>query len=325
MRRWPSGFVLFPAVSSPAVLSLAVLSLAVLSLAGCRSGDPATTDSATSSSTSVSVETFAASIETVTGTVSVDALPVSIVSISPTSTEVLFAIGAGDQVVAVDDQSTYPSAAPTTDLTGFSSSAEAIAAYEPDLVFLSFDPGDLVPGLAALGIPTVVHGAAASVAEALQQIEQVGAITGHSAEAKTLVADIDSQISDLSARFDGGEPLSYYHELDNTLYSLTSSTFVGELYGILGLVNIADPADNDGFGYPQLSEEFIVEQDPDLIFLADTKCCSQTAETVAARPGWDQLSAVQSGRVIELDDDVASRWGPRISELLDQVADAVGE
>jgi iron complex transport system substrate-binding protein len=257
--------------------------------------------------------------------VAVDSKPVSIVSISPTSTETLFAIGAGEQVVAVDDQSNFPAAAPVTDLTGFSSSAEAIAAFEPDLVFLSFDPGDLVSGLDSLGIPAVVHGAASSVADALVQIEQVGTITGNGDGAGQLVAEIEAKIDALSAEFSGAEPLTYYHELDNTLYSVTSSTFVGELYGTLGLVNIADPADADGFGYPQLSEEYIIEQDPDLIFLADTKCCGQSAASVSDRPGWDQLTAVNAGRVYELDDDVASRWGPRIIEMLDQIGAAVVE
>ncbi len=116
---------------------------------------------------------------------------------------------------------------------------------------------------------------------------------------------------------------TFYHELDPTFYSVTSSTFIGEIYGLLGLVDIADAADPDGYGYPQLSAEYIIEQDPDFIFLADTKCCGQNAETVAARPGWDRLTAVEEGRIVELDDDVASRWGPRIVDLLATVAEAV--
>ncbi len=139
-----------------------------------------------------------------------------------------------------------------------------------------------------------------------------------------LIGDIRDQIDSLASQLPlREEPLTYYHELDNTYYSLTSSTFVGEIYDHFGLVNIADPADADGFGYPQLSEEFIIEQDPDLIFLADTKCCGQNAETVAARPGWDQLTAVQTGRVVELDDDIASRWGPRVSVLLAEISAAI--
>ncbi|MFV1991422.1 MAG: ABC transporter substrate-binding protein, partial [Acidimicrobiales bacterium] len=92
-----------------------------------------------------------------------------------------------------------------------------------------------------------------------------------------------------------------------------------------GLSNIADEADPDGFGFPQLSSEYILEQDPDLIFLADTICCGQNQDTLATRPGWDKLTAVQSDGVIELDDDISSRWGPRIVELLDTIVTAANE
>jgi cobalamin transport system substrate-binding protein len=115
-------------------------------------------------------------------------------------------------------------------------------------------------------------------------------------------------------------PLSYYHELDKNLYSATSKTFIGQLYAQLGMENIADAADKDGSGYPQLSAEYVVKADPDLIFLADTKCCGQSAKTVAARDGWEQLTAVKSGGVVELDDDIASRWGPRVVDFLKTVA-----
>ncbi len=119
------------------------------------------------------------------------------------------------------------------------------------------------------------------------------------------------------------EPLRFFHEIDDTLFSVDSTTFIGELYALLGLENIADSAEGNSGGYPQLSAEFIVSADPDLVFLADTKCCGQSLETVAARPGWGDLSAVQSGNVVGLDDDVASRWGPRVVDFLQSVSDAV--
>jgi iron complex transport system substrate-binding protein len=119
------------------------------------------------------------------------------------------------------------------------------------------------------------------------------------------------------------EPLTIFHEIDDTLFSLDSTTLFGELYGLLGLRNIADSAEGDSGGYPQLSAEFVVSADPDLIFLADTKCCGQSLETVAARDGWADMTAVQTGNVIGLDDDVASRWGPRIVDFLRAVSDAV--
>ena len=254
------------------------------------------------------------------------ARPERIVSISTVATEMLFAIDAGDRVVAVDSMSNYPAEAPATDLSGYQPNVEAILGFAPDLVVLSYDPGDVVAGLEAAGIATLLQGAAYTLADTYDQITALGAITGDVDEAAVLVADMQSEIADLAASVqERDEPLSYYHELDDTLYTVTSSTFIGEVYALAGLVNTADAADPDGssWGYPQLSAEYLLDADPDLIFLADTRCCSQTAATVAERPGWETLTAVTNGAVVELDDDVASRWGPRIVDLLRVIVDSV--
>lgn len=251
--------------------------------------------------------------------------PERIVSLSPTSTEILFAIGAGDRVTAVDSLSNYPAAAPITDLSAFEPNVEAILSFEPDLVVLSFDPGDIGPSLAEAGVPMITQASAINIAESYTQIEQLGAATGHVGDAAELILKIQSELDELAASVpDRDEPLTYYHELDDTLYSVTASTFVGEVYALAGLVNAADAADPDGklFGYPQVSAEFLIDANPDIIFLADTKCCEQNAETVADRSGWDAIAAVQNGNVVELDDDVASRWGPRIVEFLQTIVDA---
>jgi len=252
--------------------------------------------------------------------------PARIVSISTVATEMLFAIGAGDQVVAVDSLSTFPADAPVTDLSGFEPNIEAILGFRPDLVVLSYDPGDVVAGLEAAGVQSLLQGASMTIADTYSQILALGAITAHAAEATALVEAMRAEITDLAASVVGREdPLSYYHELDDTLYTVTSSTFIGEVYALAGLVNAADPADADSssWGYPQLSAEYLLDADPDIIFLADTKCCAQTAATVAERPGWGTLTAVSTGRIIELDDDVASRWGPRIVDFLRAIVDSV--
>jgi len=236
----------------------------------------------------------------------------------------LFALGAGDQVVAVDDNSNYPPEAPTTSLSGYEPNVEAIAKFDPDLVVIATDPGDLEKSLSALGVPVMVDPAAGVLDATYTQIEQLGVATGHVAEAAEVVAEMRSEIETLVdeiAEFD--EPVSIYHELDQTYYSVTSQTFIGQLYRMLGLRNIADQARGAAPDYPQLSAEFIIEADPDIIFLADTKCCDQSATTVARRPGWDQISAVRTGAVVELDDDVASRWGPRVVDLLRTVVQAL--
>jgi iron complex transport system substrate-binding protein len=251
-------------------------------------------------------------------------VPERIVSMSATATEVLFAIGAGDQVVAADDQSNFPEDAPTSDLSALEPNVEAIAAHDPDLVVVSDE--DLSAGLEALDIDVYVAPAAEELADVYEQITDLGQATGHEDEAADLVAEMQDDIADLQAEVpDRPEPLTYYHELDSTLYSATSSTFIGALYELAGLESIADAADVGGEsgGYPQLAAEYLVDADPDLVFLADTKCCQQTRETFAARPGFADLSAVTNDRVVLLDDDVASRWGPRIVDLLRQIVETV--
>lgn len=285
---------------------------------------PTTAAAAEPGTTAAAEPGFPVTVTAGNGDVTVTAPPAAIVSLSPTATEMLFAIGAGDRVTAVDDQSTYPPEAPVTDLSGFTPNVEAIAGEDPDLVVVAYDANGVVAGLEALGIPVLELGAAVTLDDTYAQIELLGQVTGNPDAAATTVAAMQDEIADVTARVQAGG-LTYFHELDDLLYTATSSTFIGSLYGLLGLVNVADPADADGSGYPQLSTEFLLDADPDLIFLADTRCCGQTPETVAARPGWGELGAVRSGNVFPLDDDIASRWGPRVVDFLESVAAAVEE
>jgi len=237
----------------------------------------------------------------------------------------LFAIGAGSQVIAVDDQSNFPAEASAvkSDLSGFTPNIEAIAGYKPDLVVISADMSKLAEQLSQIGIPVWLGVSAASLDDVYAQINQLGALTGNSGAASALVtkmtADVASIVADVPKLT---QPLTYYHELDPTYYSATSNTFVGHLYSMAGLRNIADTAEA-GNDYPQLSAEFIVSQNPDIVFLADTKCCQQDAATVAARDGWSQVNAVKHGNVVAMDDDIASRWGPRVVDYLRAVVNAV--
>jgi iron complex transport system substrate-binding protein len=246
--------------------------------------------------------------------------PKRIVSLSPTATEMLFAIGAGDQVVAVDSNSNYPAEAPKTDLSAYQPNIEAIAGYKPDLVVYSDDPGELKAGLDKLSIPVLHQPAATDLDDSYAQLGLLGQPPGHADVAGQLAATMRAEIDKIAAAARPERPLTYYHELDKNLYTATSKTFIGQLYDQLGMKNIADAADKDGSGYPQLSAEYVIKADPDLIFLADTKCCGQSARTVAARDGWNELTAVRTGGVVELDDDVASRWGPRVVDFLKTVA-----
>ena len=249
--------------------------------------------------------------------------PTRIVSLSATATETLFAIGAGKQVVAVDETSNYPPGVPTTKLSSLNPNVEAIAAYKPDLVVAAEDTGGLFDNLKRLSIPALLAPAAKTLDDSYAQILELGKATGHDGEAADVEKKMRGEITDLVAQVPKRtKHVTYYHELDNTLYSVTSDTFVGQLYKMVGLENIADATQDKAGGYPQLSDEFVLKAQPDFIFLADTKCCHQTPATVAARPGWADLPAVKQGHVVPLDDDIASRWGPRVPEFLKIVVGA---
>jgi iron complex transport system substrate-binding protein len=208
-------------------------------------------------------------------------------------------------------------------LSGFEPNVEAIAGFTPDLVVIAYDPSNLVEQLNALSIPVFIASAAVSIDNVYEQIEQIGLLTGHADAALQLAAQMQTEIeAAIAGVVPPVEPISYFYELDNTLYSVTSNTFVGQIFNLFGLRNIADNVES-GNDYPQLSAEVVVSSDPDLIFLADTKCCNETAATVAARDGWGGLKAVTNNHIVELDDDVASRWGPRIVELVVAIRDAV--
>jgi iron complex transport system substrate-binding protein len=253
------------------------------------------------------------------------AVPHRIVSLSATATESLYAIGAGRQVVAVDDQSDYPKQAPRTKLSGFTPNVEAIAGYKPDLVIVAYDPNGLSATLRGLGIRVLVQDAARNLTGSYNQILALGRVTGHLPEATSLVARMKSRIAGLLAKAaPRARGLTVFHELGPDLYSATSSTFIGRVYALFGLRNIADAADTAASGgYPKLSAEYVVSRSPDIVVLADIRCCAQSAKTVAARPGWKNVAAVRTGTIVRIDDSLASRWGPRIVDFVRAIAGAL--
>jgi iron complex transport system substrate-binding protein len=244
-----------------------------------------------------------------------------IISFSPTATEDLFAIGAGKQVVAVDSQSNYPKRAPHTTLSAYNPNVEAVANYHPDLVVIFYDPGNFASQLRQLGIKVVNEPAAKNLRQAYRQILNLGRLTGHTRGAKAVVHSMRTHLAAIVRSVPATRRhLRVYHELDPTYYSATSGTFVGSVYKLFGFRDIADGAGGTGDGYPQLSAEYIIAKDPQIIVLADTRCCGQSYATVAGRPGWSSITAVQHHRVYAANDDVASRWGPRIVQFARTVA-----
>jgi iron complex transport system substrate-binding protein len=247
--------------------------------------------------------------------------PHRIISLSPTVTEDLFAIGAGKQVIAVDNQSNYPKRAPRTSLSGYTPNVEAIANYHPDLVLISYDPGDFGTQLEKLGIKVVNEAAADNLKQAYGEILGLGRLTGHVTGAHAVVHSMRTHLAAIVRSVPKTRRhLRVYHELDPTYFSATSTTFIGSVYKLFGFRDIADGANTAAGGYPQLSAEYIIAQNPQIVVLADTRCCQQSYATVAARPGWSTISAVAHHRVVAANDDVASRWGPRIVQFARTVA-----
>ena len=312
--------------------SIAALTAFMLTTAACGSDSPKSSDSAApatggAETTQLSDSTGPADSTTTgdtTGDTDTGDVPQAIISLSPTHTEILFAIGAGDQVIAVDDQSNYPAEAldKPHDLSGYEPNVEAIAALHPDLVIVADDFNDLSGQLGQLGIAVWSGPSPTSFDDVYAQIEQLGAVTGHVGDAAEVVSKMQTDIATIVSDTPKVDGATYYHELDNTLYSVTSNTFIGQVYGLFGLRNIADGA-VPGNDYPQLNAEYVISANPNLIFLADSKCCQQTPETVAGRPGWNTIEAVQHGGVVAMDDDLASRWGPRLVDYISEVAKAV--
>jgi iron complex transport system substrate-binding protein len=317
---------------SPLVRALSTATALVAAtavIAGCSSSKGSgSAGSSAAPSTSAAAATFPVTLSPSNGSVTIKSQPQHIVSLSPTATEDLYAVGAGKQVVAVDSTSNYPSGVPSSSLSGLTPNIEAIVKYNPDLVIASQDAGGLVAGLTKLGVPVLIEPAATKLDDAYQQIDQIGQATGHAAQAAQTVTDMKSKIADTVKQAGASHAnLTYFWEVSaNPYYSATSSTFVGQIASMFGLKNIADAADKaaDG-GYPQLAQEYIVSAQPQLILLADNEASDggQSPQVVAARPGWSTIPAVKNNQVVGLNDDIASRWGPRLPELVAQIAQAV--
>ncbi len=265
---------------------------------------------------------FPVTIDSDAGTWMLEQAPQRIVSLSPTATETLFAVGAGPQVVAADSWSTFPPEAPTTDLSAFNPNVEAITTYDPDLVVISYDTNDLVASLTALEIPVLMSTNPADIEGGYTTMTQLATATGHVEGAQEVIESMRTAITETLASAPDIQ-IRVYHELDNTYYSASSNGFVGSVYSTLGVINIADEADVNGSGFPQLTEEYIIEADPQLIVITDQT--GYTAEDVAARPGWDSISAVREGNILMVNADIASRWGPRLPQFLSAVTEALTE
>jgi len=291
---------------------------------GATSATEAPVAATVTSTTNAAPETFPVVVTSDRGSTTISASPRRIAALSATHVEMLFAIGAGDQVIAGDIYSNYPAeAAELTLVDSFNLNLEALIDLDPDLVILSFDPGEAVTALDAVGIPTLLFGTPLDLDGVYDQIKTLGIATGHDAEAAALLVEMEAAVAaTVAAVGPGGAGVTYYHETDPfSFYTPNSKSFIGTLYALLGMENIADEAADDfGSGFPQLSPEYIIATNPAIIFLGGG---FEDEATVAARDGWDTMTAVADGQVVVLDYDMASRWGPRVPELLADISEGL--
>jgi iron complex transport system substrate-binding protein len=307
-----------------ALLVLAVLP-AVAALAGCGVGAPERAAGPTATAQAVSpAAAFPFTLSGSEGTsVRLAKAPERIVSLSPGTTETLFAIGAGSAVVAVDRFSDYPEATKTLPKVEYTRpNVESLAALKPDLIIGSGRQKDMVAAMQNAGLPFVLLDEPGTVAGVLERIRLLGRATGHGEAADQLARQLEARIRALSEKLaDVAQGPRVFHEISGTagIYTATSRSFVGDLYTLLKARNIADAAVGP---YPQLSQEVIIQADPEVIVLADGRE-GVTVEQVRGRPGWSGISAVKNQRVYLLSDvqaDLVSRPGPRVVDGLELLA-----
>ena len=236
--------------------------------------------------------------------------PKRIISLSPSITEILFEIGSGNQVIAVDNLSNYPNEAPISDISAYDPNVEAISLLNPDLVILSYNIKNLKAALKKIGIETIYLPAPLNFEDILDQIDYLGLQTGNEDKAKKLISKMKNRMKTLQKLRENEKATKIYHEIDPNYYSPSKFSFIGDIYQKLNYKNVADKADISNLGYPKLSPELIISENPDLIVLPGKD--NKYVEKVKLRPGWGYIEAVKKNNFLLTNNDIASRWGPRI-------------
>lgn len=244
--------------------------------------------------------------------------PTKIISLSPSATEIFYAIGAKPQILAVDSLSNYPTGIPVSKISGYEPNVEAILELKPDLVLLSADSlkaPQIRKALVKLGVAVLMEKAPTNLNDVYAENATLGKVTDHANTAAKLNDSMVKSIMSILANAKKGSKVRIFHELDETYYSATSNTFIGKVYKDFGTLNIADAAlGADSSGYPQLSAEYLLKSDPQIVFLADAQY-GTTVEAVSLRAGWSQMSAVAQKKIVALPADIPSRWGPRLVDF----------
>lgn len=253
--------------------------------------------------------------------------PQRIISLGPSNTEVLYALGAGDRIVGVDDFSDYPPEAKEKKKVGApfpSFNLEAIVALAPDLV-LSVPLVDFNDRLRQQGVQVLVLDPS-TLDEIFDDIRVVGRVVGAGPRAEELVAEMKKRVEAVTEKVRGAPRVRAFYEVDATdptkPYTAGPGSFVHEMIVLAGGENVAADAQSP---YPQFSLEQVVSRNPQVVLLGDALVPfnPQTPELVASRPGWGSIAAVKDNRLVAVDGDLTTRPGPRIVEGLEAIARAL--
>ncbi len=245
--------------------------------------------------------------------------PRAIISFSPGVTEILFAIGAGPQVIAADQFSDYPAEAKALKqrVKYTSPDVESALSLNPDLVIMSRAQRTSVERFRSAGLPVFYTPEADSLDAIMEDVRMWGHLTGHAAEADQVANGMRARIEAVKVKVAPvAEGPRAFYELSDSLFSAGDKTFIGSILTLLKAKNVASGAATD---FPQLTAEAVISRDPQVIFLADASSAGQSLETLRKRPGWTSISAVKDGKVYPVDPNTGNRPGPRIVLALEEI------
>jgi iron complex transport system substrate-binding protein len=254
-------------------------------------------------------------------TVVISKSPQRIVSLAASNTEILYALGLGSRIVAVDQYSDYPPEAKQKPrIGGFANpDIEQIAAGTPDLIFATgIHAKSVVPNLETHGLPVLVV-EPKTLEDVLGRILLIGQVTGEEAKARALAQQLRTRMDEVTARVKGAARPRVFFEISTELYTAGPGSFIDDMIAHAGGQNIAADAAKP---WPQLSQESVVLKDPEVILLGNATG-AETIDKVRTRPGWREIAAVKSGRIIAIDADLTHRPGPRIFGGLEAIARAL--
>ena len=242
---------------------------------------------------------------------------IKIISLSTTHTEIIQSLGAENTLVGVDAFSEVDF--PVEVIDAYTVTAEELVPLNPDVVIIAFDFNGIVEGLEAQEINYVLLPPARNLDDVYAQITNIGELVNKKSEASSTIRDMKLEINRIINN-SYYQDITVYHEIGYSygIYSVNSESLIGEIYNLLGVTNIADSEEDPyGSGYPALSEEMVIESNPDFIVVGHSDYLNKD---LSIRDGWGDISAVQNSRVFFLDDTLASNWGTTTLQLVEVLA-----